>query len=800
MKLTWHWLLDHLQTDKNLSEIVETLPKLGLEVASVINLAEDLKEFISVKVLEVKKHPNADKLNLCKVFDGNNTFNVVCGAPNVKAGMIGVFANVETYVPGINLILKKTKIRGESSEGMLCSEKELTLSDNHEGIIELPKDSKIGLPVPDVMDLTDPIIEIEITPNRGDCLGVRGIARDLAAAGMGVLKDLEVIEVEGDFESIIDWKIDLNEDKKNLCPKIFGRSFHNVVNVDSPSWLKKRLLAVDQRPISSLVDITNYIMIDIGRPLHAYDAEKIVGNTLTIKESKQGEKFFALNGNEYELDQGMLVISDDQGIDDLAGIMGGERTGVTEHTTKMFLEAAIFDPISIANTGRKLNINSDARYRFERGLDYDSPDLVMHYAASMVNKICGGTYSKIVKFELVKETKSIIFNPNNTYKLTGVEIENQVAKSILEKLGFLITTKRDIWSIIAPSWRPDIDGVSDIVEEIIRVNGYDYIPSIKLPRKNYIAKPAMSVKHRQISIASKILANRGYSEVITFSFLNGVMAKQFNGGIKELVLVNPISSELTHMRPSVIPTLLLAAQRNLNVGIDTLSFFEVGPIFKGDKPDDQISTISGLRLGSKVKRDWKKSSEDFDFYDVKLDVLKTLEAIGVNINSLQTYENTPSYFHPGRSAVLKIGQKLIANIGEIHPGITDFYGFEKSILAFEIFYENIPMPKKVKVSRPMLKMSPLQSVTREFAFVIDETTPAEKIAQIAKLTNKDLIKDVLIFDIYKGKNIPDGKKSIAIKVIIQPKLDTLTDEDLEKISSDLINVIDKKLSGSLRSQ
>ena len=800
MKFTWHWLLDHLQTDKNLNEIVEALPKLGLEVASVINLAEELKEFISVKVLEVKKHPNADTLNLCKVFDGNNTFSVVCGAPNVKAGMIGVFANVDTYVPGINLILKKAKIRGESSEGMLCSEKELTLSDNHEGIIELPKDSKIGLPVRDVMELTDPVIEIEITPNRGDCLGVRGIARDLAAAGMGVLKDLEVIEIEGDFESLIDWKIDLNEDKKNLCPKIFGRSFQNLVNVDSPSWLKKRLLAVDQRPISSLVDITNYIMIDIGRPLHAYDAEKIVGNTLTIKEAKQGEKFFALNGNEYELDQGMLVIADSHGIDDLAGIMGGERTGVTNDTTKMFLEAAIFDPISIANTGRKLNINSDARYRFERGLDYDSPDLVMHYAASMVNRICGGTYSKIVKFESIKETKSIIFNPDNTYKLTGVEIENQVAKSILEKLGFLITINRDIWSIIPPSWRPDIDGVSDIVEEIIRVNGYDYIPSIKLPRKNYIAKPAMTIKHRQMSIASKILANRGYSEVITFSFLNEVMAKQFNGGIKELVLVNPISSELTHMRPSVIPTLLVAAQRNLNVGIDTLSLFEVGPIFKGDKPDDQISTISGLRLGSKVKRDWKNSSKDFDFYDVKLDVLKTLEAIGANINSLQTHENTSGYFHPGRSAVLKIGQKLIANLGEIHPGISDFYGFEKSILAFEIFYENIPMPKKVKVSRPMLKMSPLQSVTREFAFVIDETTPAEKLVQIAKSTNKDLIKEVLIFDVYKGENIPNGKKSIAIKIIIQPNLETLTDDDLEKISSDLINVIDTKLSGSLRSQ
>ncbi len=588
--------------------------------------------------------------------------------------------------------------------------------------------------------------------------------------------------------------------KKNLCPKIFGRSFQNLVNVDSPLWLKKRLLAVDQRPISSLVDITNYIMIDIGRPLHAYDAEKIVGNTLTIKEAKQGEKFFALNGNEYELDQGMLVISDNHGIDDLAGIMGGERTGVTNNTTKMFLEAAIFDPISIANTGRKLNINSDARYRFERGLDYDSPDLVMHYAASMVNTICGGTYSKIVKFELIKDIKSIIFNPDNIYKLTGVEIESQVAKSILEKLGFLITVKRDIWSIIPPPWRSDIDGVSDIVEEIIRVNGYDYIPSIKLPRKNYIAKPAMNIKHRQTSIASKTLANRGYSEVITFSFINEVMAKQFNGGIEELVLVNPISSELTHMRPSIIPTLLVAAQRNLNLGIDTLSLFEVGPIFKGDKPDDQISSISGLRLGSKVKKDWKNSSQDFDFYDVKLDVLKTLESIGVKINSLQTYENAPSYFHPGRSAILKIGQKLLANIGEIHPGITDFYGFGKSVLAFEIFHENIPIPKKLKVSRPMLKISHLQSVTREFAFVIDETTPAQKLVQIAKSTNKDLIKDVLIFDVYKGKNIPNGKKSIAIKVIIQPILETLTEDDLEKISSDLINVIDAKLSGSLRSQ
>jgi phenylalanyl-tRNA synthetase beta chain len=800
MKFTWHWLLDHLQTDKNINEIVDTLPKLGLEVASVINLADELKDFISVKVLEVKSHPNADKLNLCKVFDGNNSFNVVCGAPNVKAGMIAVFANINTYVPGINLTLKKTKIRGVSSEGMLCSEKELTLSDNHEGIIELPETSKVGVPIVDVMDLSDPIIEIEITPNRGDCLGVRGIARDLAAAGFGTLKDLEVKEIEGEFESLIDWKIDLEKEKQNLCPKIFGRSFQNLVNVESPDWLKKRLLAVDLRPISSLVDITNYIMIDIGRPLHAYDADKIVGNTLTIKQSNKKEKFFALNGIEYELDEGMLVISDEHGIDDLAGIMGGARTGVNENTTKMFLEAAIFDPTSIANTGRKLNLNSDARYRFERGLDYDSPELVMHYAASMVNKICGGSCSKIVKFDLGKDLKSFNFDPNITYKLSGVEIDHQSSYSILKKLGFKIHDEKGVWKVFPPSWRPDIDGIADIVEEIIRINGYDHIPTTKLPRNNYIAKPAFNSKHRQVSVASKTLATRGYSEVITFSFLNEVLAKQFNGGIKELVLVNPISSELTHMRPSILPTLLVAAQRNLNAGIDKLSFFEVGPIFKGDKPEEQISTISGLRLGNKSIRDWKSEPKEFDFYDIKMDVLKTLEVIGLNINSLQIHESTPSYFHPGRSAVLKLGQKHIANIGEIHPQIIDYYGFEKSILGFEIFYENIPLPKKVKVSRPMLKLSPLQAVTREFAFLVDETTPAEKIVQIAKLSNKDLIKDVLIFDIYKGKNIPNGKKSIAIKVTIQPHTETLTDEDLEKISSDLINLIDLKLSGSLRSQ
>ena len=800
MKLTWKWLLDHLDTDSSIDKIIETLPKLGLEVASVVNLAEELKEFISVKLVEVYKHPNADKLNVCKVFDGQNTYSVVCGAPNVRQGMVGVFANVGTFIPGLSLILKKGKIRGEESFGMLCSEKELTISENHNGIIELPDDTVLGLSVAKVMDLNDPVIEIEITPNRGDCLGVRGIARDLAASGIGKLKDLQYAEIKGEFDSFINWKIDLNDTEKNLCPKVFGRSFQGLNNKVSPDWLKNRLLAVDQRPISSLVDITNYIMIDIGRPLHAYDVEKIQGDQLIIRQSKKDEKFAALNGNTYKLDEGMLVISDEHGLDDLAGIMGGERTGVTDKTTKMFLEAAIFDPISIAKTGRKLNINSEARYRFERGVDYDSPEFVMHYAASLIQKICGGSLSKIVSLQQERNNKIIKFNPEITHKLTGVKIENKISEEILTKLGFEINSNEIIWDVIVPSWRSDIDGVADIVEEIIRVNGYSSIPITKLSRNNYIAKPAMRTKHRQTFFASRTLASRGYNEVITFSFLNKTMAKQFNGGSEILNLVNPISSELTDMRPSILPTLLQAAQKNMKKNSEDISFFEVGPIFIGDNPEEQINTITGIRIGHKIKKDWKNEPVKFDFYDIKIDVLKALEAIGLPQNSIKIFKDVPNYYHPGRSAVFKIGQNVIAYFGEIHPEINEFYGFRNNAIGFEIFHENIPLPKKNKTSKSMLKLLTLQSVTREFAFIIEEDIDSEKVIQVAKSINKNLIKDVFIYDVYKGNKIPAGKKSIAIKVLIQPIHETLTDEDLEKISSDLIDSINKKISGTLREE
>ena len=798
MKITWNWLRDHLDTQAEIEQIVELLPKLGLEVASVFDLADQLKDFISVKVIEVKKHQNADKLNICKVFDGNQNIQVICGAHNVKLGMIGVFANVGTYIPGLDLTLKKGVIRGEVSYGMLCSEKELTISNNHEGIIELPQGTELGIQVSDTLNLNDPVIEIEITPNRGDCLSVRGIARDLAATGVGKLKKLKVNEIEGVYDSPINWKINLNQDDNHLCPKIFGRSFKNLNNNQSPLWMKNRLLAVDQRPISSLVDITNYIMIDIGRPLHAYDIDKIDGKYLTVKKSKIGDRFKALNGKTYNLDNEMLVIEDQQGIDDLAGIMGGERTGVSENTTNMFLEAAIFDPISIAQTGRKLNINSDARYRFERGLDYDSPKSVMHYAAEMVQKICGGETSKIVLYEKDRINKKILFNTDKTLKLTGVIVEKKHALNILKVLGFIISEINDDWEITVPSWRSDIDGEADIVEEIIRVNGYSLIPPIMLPRNNYIAKPALKSKHRQAFLASRILASRGYNEVITFSFLNTVMAEQFNGGMDILKLVNPISSELTDMRPSILPNLIQAAQKNVNKGIEDLSFFEVGPIFCGDKPNEQLNCISGVRLGNKIKRDWKNSLEYFDFYDIKSDVLEILNSIGVPKNRLKINSDTPNYFHPGRSATFKIGPNLIANFGELHPELNEFYGFRSSIIGFEIYPDNIPIPKKNKTARTMLKMASLQKVTREFAFIIDIPVETEQLIQVAKSVDKKLISDVIIYDIYKGEKIPLGKKSVAIKVLIQPDDETLTDQDLEKISSEIIKAVFKKLSGTLR--
>ena len=800
MKFTLNWLKDHLETDASLHEIIEALNRVGLEVSFFKEISSELKNFKAAKVIKIEKHKNADKLNVCHINTGTETFKVVCGASNLKLNMIGVYAPSGTYIPGLDLTLKEVEIRGELSSGMLCSEKELEISDNHEGIIHLPQNTEIGSEVSNYLGIDDPIIEIEITPNRGDCLGVRGIARDLAAYGLGSLKNLQLYKDKGKFESSIKWNIDLPEDKKYLCPKIIGRSFKNLNNLSSPLWMQNRLKAVGQKPISALVDITNYIMLDIGRPLHAYDLKKIKGNFLNVRLAKNGEKFKALNGKVYELKENMLVIADDLGPDDLAGIMGGERTGIDENTNEMFLEIAIFSPSSISQTGRDLNLISDARYRFERGLDFECPDWAVHYTSNLIKDICGGSSSYIDYHSQNFETKKIDFNPNLVESLIGVKISEDKISTILSTLGFSLKKSNDIWSVTIPSWRNDIDGNADLVEEIIRVYGYENIPTDLLTRKNYITKPSLKNQQRKILYARKLLATKGYNEVLTFSFLDKKKANLFNGGQINLTLVNPISSELTNMRPSIIPNLIDAVHKNINKGFYNLSFFEVGPVFNGDMPDEQMIVASGIRHGKEIEKDWKNEEKLFDFYKIKSDVLEILKALSCPVSNLKIDNKSPKYFHPGRSASLKLGKINIAHLGQLNPFVLKDLNFKNDCFCFEIFLDNLPKKNSKNVSRSLLKNSPFQSSYRDFAFVVDDELLAKDLVNVIQNVDKEIINKIKVFDIYKGKNIPDQKKSIALSVEIIPQDKTLTDREIDSLCERIISEVSIKLNGHIRQE
>ncbi len=800
MKFTFSWLKDHLSTSANVNEIVEILNKIGLEVSNLKNYKTDVSKLKVAKVLDLKKHPNADKLNICKIeFEGKCT-EVVCGASNVNVDKKYVFAPSGTYIGGIDITLKKAVIRNVESNGMLCSEKELEISDNHDGIIELPDNFNFDEDVSNYLGIDDPVIEIEITPNRGDCLGVRGIARDLSAYGIGDLIPMNLNKLDDQFESSIEWNIDLPENNNYLCPSIYGRSFKNVNNVKSPQWMKNRLVAVGLRPISSIVDITNYVMIDIGRPLHAYDVRKIEGNTLTVRLSKKGEQFEGLNGKKYNLDKDMLVIADKNGVDDLAGIMGGLRTGVDENTTQLFLESAIFCPTCIAQTGRSLNINTDARYRFERGLDIFSPEFGIIYASNLISKICGGSSSNIVSISSKISKKEINFDPKCVKNLIGVEIDEKAIFNILKKLGFIINKKNKDWKVIVPSWRNDVERKEDLVEEVIRIYGYDKIPTNVLPIKNYITKPSLGVKQRISLYSRKCLSSRGYNEVITFSFIDKTKAEIFGGGQENLNLVNPISSELSDLRPSIIPNLINVSNQNISRGLQNLSLFEVGPVFKGDHYEDQLSVASGIRCGNKENKTWKNNEIKFDFYDIKSDVIAVLDTLQFPVSRLKLYSEAPDYFHPGRSAVLKLGKSIIASFGQINPLILNQKDKKIEFFAFELFLDNITIPKKKNVSKPLLHLHQLQPLYRDFSFLIDDNLNANELINEIKLVDKKLIQNIFVFDVYKGKNIPEGKKSVSLSVEIQPTEKSLTDSDLEILSSNIVERVSKNLTAEIRVQ
>ena len=799
MKFTWNWLQDHLHTDHDMHTILDVLPMLGLEVESLDDPKERLGAFKIVEILEAGPHPEADKLQICMVNTGSETLQIVCGAPNARAGLKTVLAPVGTYVPGLDITIKAGKIRGQISNGMLCAATELGFEvEDTGGIMELSSDAPVGDAYIDHAELDDAVIEIAITPNRGDCLGVRGVARDLAAAGYGTMKKIDYSAQAGTFQSPLVW--DIADSAKDIAPLVSGRYFRNVKNGASPNWMARRLNAIGQRPISALVDITNYVMFDLGRPLHAYDADKVVGDTLTIRRSKAGETILALNEKTYNCDDEMLIIADADGPDDIAGVMGGERSSVSENTVNMFLEIAVFDPISVAMTGRKLQLNSDARFRFERGLDGESPEKMAGHIARLVHSICGGEMSEIViAGEGGNWQRAIAFNPSQVKQLTGVDCADDKQAEILDILGFEVDRHQaESWSVKPPAWRNDVVGSADLVEEIIRIYGYDKLEMTPLPRDFVVAKPSYNPLQRRPVMLRRILATRGMTEAVTFSFLKTDDAKLFGGGDDALRLANAISSDLDSMRPSVLPNLLQAAVKNVNRGEQNIRLFEVGPVYFGTAPSDQRTACGGILQGDANAADWQQSARKVDLFDAKAHLLAALEGLGVAVSNLQVTNDAPDWYHPGRSGRLRLGKTDLGAFGELHPKLLQDYDLSGPIAAFEMHIDAVPAPKSKGPAKPLLTLSPFQPVARDFAFILDSDVRAENLLRAVRGAAKPYLTDVSVFDLYDGEKMEAGKKSLAIKVILQPQQATFSEAQITEISGAIIEAVGKHCNGQLR--
>ena len=802
MKFTLKWLKEHLETEASLLEITDKLTMLGLELESVEDRAAELAAFKVAYVKEARPHPNADRLSVCIVDTGEEEVQVVCGAPNARTGMKGVFAPSGVYIPGTDMVLKPGEIRGEASNGMLVSEREMGLSDEHEGIIEVPADAVVGTPFAEVLGLDDPVIDIAITPNRGDCLGVRGIARDLAAAGLGTLKPFDDAPVPGTFDSPIAWKRDLPGDLGNVCPYVAGRYFRNIENRPSPAWMQTRLRAIGLRPISALVDITNYVTYDLGRPLHVFDADKVRGDP-TMRMARPGEEILALDGETYRLDPDMVVIADEAGPEAIGGVMGGEASGCTADTTNVFLEVALFEPIRVAATGRKLGILSDARYRFERGLDPQSAVWGAEVAARLVLELCGGEASHVVSAGELPATRRVIeHRPARVAQLGGVEVAIEAQIQILTDLGFEVAGSGDILRATVPGWRNDVEGEACIVEEVLRIHGFDQIPTVMLDRGHYLPQAVLTLAQRRVSLARTALARRGLEEAVTFSFVSGRQAELFGGGGADLRLVNPISSDLDVMRPSVLPGLVAAAARNADRGFDDLGLFEVGPQYADATPKGQSRVAAGLRAGCASPRHWATPARGADAYDAKGDALAALAACNAPVDKLQITADAPAWYHPGRSGSFCLGPKVLAHFGELHPRILRGFDLRGPAAGFEVFLDNIPQPKAKKKEggklRPAIVLAPLHAVLRDFAFVVDEDVPAEKVLRAARSADKTLIAGVELFDVYAGKGIEDGKKSLAIAVTLQPTEKTMTDAEIDAVSKKVVAQVNKATGGVLR--
>ncbi|HEX7967680.1 MAG TPA: phenylalanine--tRNA ligase subunit beta [Stellaceae bacterium] len=796
MKTTLAWLKMHLETNAPLEEIVAALVMRGLEVDSIENRAKDLTPFTVARVVSAEQHPNADKLRVCVVDTGRERVQVVCGAPNARAGMLGVFAPAGATIPRSGMVLKQSTIRGVQSNGMLVSGYELALSEDHEGIIELTEGSPLGASFAGVMGLDDPVLDVKVTPNRADCLGVRGIARDLAASGLGRLKPLDATPVPARFPCPISVHLAGPDDK--ACPLFVGRLIRGVRNGPSPRWLQDRLAAIGLRPISALVDITNFMTFDVDRPLHVFDADKIEGD-LVVRGARPGETLQALNGKTYALDPDMTVIADDAEVLSLGGVIGGESTGVTEATTNVYIEAALFDPVRTAATGRKLQIQSDARYRFERGLDPEFTRPGMAIATRLIMEICGGEPSEVgVSGAVPPWQRAYSFRPSRTRTLGGVDVPPGESRHILEALGCAVTEQAGTFLVEPPSWRGDVEGEADLVEEVLRIHGYENIPAVPLPRDTPLPKPALTPAQRRVDFVRRTLASRGLVEAATFSFMPREFAALFGQVPESLRLVNPISADLDQMRPSILPNLLSAAQRNADRGYPDGALFEIGPQYRDDTPEGQDLVAAGVRTGRTGTKRWDDPGRPVDAFLAKADALAALAASGAPIDNVQVSADPPSWYHPGRAGTVRLGPKVLGYFGELHPGVLREMKLDGPAVGFEIFLNHVPLPRGKGRARPLLKLSAFQPVERDFAFIVDADLPAETLLRAARGVDRKLVRDVRLFDVYTGPGIDPGKKSLAITVVLQPEEATLTDEALEAFSQKLVAAIEKATGGTLR--
>ncbi|MDO5605249.1 MAG: phenylalanine--tRNA ligase subunit beta [Paracoccus sp. (in: a-proteobacteria)] len=794
MKFTLSWLKEHLDTTATTSEITEALTDLGLEVEEVSDPAAKLSKFTIARVTHAEQHPDADRLRVLRVETDEGEKQIVCGAPNARAGLLGVLAKPGDYVPGIDTTLSVGKIRGIESHGMMASERELELSDEHNGIIELPS-GRVGQRFVDWLaenapEKIDPVIDIKITPNRPDALGVRGVARDLAARGLGRLKPLTVAPVAGHFDSPI--SVTIAADAAERAPYFAGRLIRGVRNGPSPDWLQQRLRAIGLRPISTLVDITNLFTFDLNRPLHVFDAGKVAGD-LVVRGAVEGETLLALDDKTYALRPGDLVIADDNGPESLAGIMGGAASGVTGTTTDVFLESAYWQPINIAATGRALKINSDARYRFERGVDPDFTLPGLERATQLILDLCGGQASHVVHAGAVPVTaRAYRLDTDRVVSLVGMQIDPDIQRMTLESLGFRM--EGDMAHV--PGWRPDVQGEADLIEEIARIASLTKLQGQPLPRPRAgVPQPVLTPLQIREKAARRQGAALGYNECVTYSFIDGAAAALFGGGADATRIENPISSEMTHLRPDLLPGLLAAAARNQARGFADLALFEVGPVFSGGEPDEQELRLTGLLVGHRAARDPFGSRRPVDIYDAKADAEAVLAAIGAPARA-QIDRKLDGWWHPGRSGNVQLGPKRLATFGEVHPKVLRALDVKGPAVAFTIHIANIPLPKVKTPTRPALILSDLQAVERDFAFVVDAGVEALAIVNAAQGADKALIERVTVFDQFTG--LEGGRKSIAITARLQPRDKTLTDKDIEAVAAKIIEKVTKATGGVLR--